>query len=90
MAILSPKNVRFELRDPNLVQARAIFVISRNIEMDFGIFTMVPRGCWFTQGLCIGVLGIHILLEHKWKQKLPKRGKREKKAKEFQICHNEL
>jgi hypothetical protein len=57
--------------------------------MDFEIFTMVPRGV-LVHPRCIGVLGIHVLLEHKWKQKLPKRGKRGKKAKEFQICHDEL
>ncbi len=50
---------------------------------------MVPRGV-LVHPTCIGVLGIHILLKHKWKQKLPKRGKRGKKAKEFQICHDEL
>jgi len=55
-----------------------------------GFLPWFQGGCWFTQGVYIGVLGIHILLEHKWKQKLPKRGKKEKKAKEFQICHNEL
>jgi hypothetical protein len=57
--------------------------------MDFGILTMVPRVV-LVHPRCIGVLGIHILLEHKWKQKLPKRGKKQKKAKKIQICHNEL
>ncbi len=45
---------------------------------------MVPRGV-LVHPRRIGVLGIHMLLERKWKQKLPKRGKSEKKQKNFRF-----
>jgi hypothetical protein len=42
VAILSPKNVRFELGDHELVFTPDICDIFEIIQMDFGIFTMVP------------------------------------------------
>jgi len=43
VTILSPKNVRFELRDPDLIQTWDICNIYLEIILkDFEIFTMVP------------------------------------------------
>jgi hypothetical protein len=50
--MLCPKNARFELRDPDLVEARIFVIIRNNLSGLNGIFTMVPTGGrWFTEGL---------------------------------------
>jgi hypothetical protein len=43
VAILSPKNVRFQLRDPDF-SLWDICKYLEVIELDFGNFTMVPKG----------------------------------------------